>query len=220
MKFLFVVVLLVCTNLLFSQRGNAITPLQGCGTTSKSEAVNIHVHCSAQEEGCGTASKSEPINIHVHCSVQEKGQKGDKGTPCDCGSLNAIKPSAHLEPLHLRIKTYAANQVIRDWSLNSSHTHLAGGMKYRNGQLTVPTFGRYYIYTQIYFRARPNRILVMVNSASVTLLQPMVRQGGNMFVAGVFKLNAGDVVMLQVSRHGPSTVYMSMRHCYFGAYLI
>ncbi|XP_044185196.1 perlucin-like protein [Acropora millepora] len=72
MKFLFVVVLLVCTNLLFSQRGNAITGPQGCETTSKSEAVNIHVHCSAQEEG----------------------QKGEKGTPCDCGLPSANKSSA------------------------------------------------------------------------------------------------------------------------------
>ena len=95
-------------------------------------------------------------------------------------------------------------------------------MKYRNGQLTVPTFGRYYIYTQIYFRARPNRprIFVMVNSDPVTMLQPMVRQEGNMFVAGVFKLNAGDVVMLQVSWTGPTTVYMSPVHCNFGAYMI
>ncbi|XP_067029613.1 lymphotoxin-alpha-like [Acropora muricata] len=180
MKFLFVVVLLVCTNL-----GNAITGPQGCETTSKSEAVNIHVHCSAQEK-------------------------------------NAIKPSAHLEPLDLREKTYAANQVIREWSLNSSSSHLAGGMKYNNGEVNVPIFGRYYIYSQVYFGANSGRprILVMVNSAPVTLLQPMVRQGGNMFVAGVFKLNAGDVIMLKVAPHGPSTVYMSMRHCYFGAYLI
>ncbi|XP_044185193.1 uncharacterized protein LOC122965264 isoform X2 [Acropora millepora] len=115
-KFLFVVVLLVCTNLLFSQRGNAVTGTQGCGTTSKFKPINIHVHCSAQEKGCGTTSKSEainihvhssaqekgcgttskfkPINIHVHCSAQEKDQKGEKGTPCDCGSPSADKSSA------------------------------------------------------------------------------------------------------------------------------
>ncbi|XP_067029734.1 uncharacterized protein [Acropora muricata] len=198
MKFLFVVVLLVCTNLFFSQRGNAITGPQGCET----------------------ASKSEPTNIHVHCGAQEKGQKGEKGTPCDCGSPNAIKPSAHLEPLDLRDTTYKANQVIRDWSLNSSRTHLAGGMKYNNGEVTVPIFGRYYIYTQIYFRAIYNRILVMVNGKQVTLLNPMARLQGNMFTAGVYNLNAGDVVMLKAGPYGSTTVYMSMGHCYFGAYLI
>ena len=93
-------------------------------------------------------------------------------------------------------------------------------MKYSNGEVTVPSFGLYYIYSQIYFGASSNRILIMVNSAPVTLLHPMVRQGGTMFAAGVFKLNAGDVIMLKVSSQGPTTVYMSMRHCYLGAYLI
>ncbi|XP_067029745.1 uncharacterized protein [Acropora muricata] len=96
-KFLFVVVLLVCTNLLFSQRGNAITGPQGCGTTSKSKPINIHVHCSAQEKGCGTTSKSEAINIHVHSSAQEKDQKGEKGTPCGYGSPSADKSSAEVQ---------------------------------------------------------------------------------------------------------------------------
>ncbi|XP_015755235.1 PREDICTED: uncharacterized protein LOC107334774 isoform X2 [Acropora digitifera] len=132
----------------------------------------------------------------------------------------ASTPSAHLEPLDLRVKTYAANQVIRDWSLKSSSSHLAGGMKYSNGEVTVPTFGLYYIYSQVYFGASSNRISIMVNGNQVTLLHPMVRQEGNMFTAGVFKLNAGDVIMLKVSSQGPTTVYMSTRHCYFGAYLI
>ncbi|KAK2567311.1 hypothetical protein P5673_008104 [Acropora cervicornis] len=110
--------------------------------------------------------------------------------------------------------------VIRDWSLKSSSSHLAGGMKYSNGEVTVPSFGLYYIYSQVYFRASSNRILVMVNSAPVTMLHPMVREQGNMFAAGVFKLNAGDVIMLKVGSQGPTTVYMSMVHCYFGAYLI
>ena len=93
-------------------------------------------------------------------------------------------------------------------------------MKYSNGEVTVPIFGRYYIYTQIYFRASSNRIFVIVNSKSVTMVHPMASREGTMFAAGVFKLNAGDVIMLKVSPQGPTTVYMSMRHCYFGAYLI
>ncbi|XP_067029694.1 perlucin-like protein [Acropora muricata] len=56
MKFLFVVVLLVCTNLLFSQRGNAITGPQGSETTSQCEPINIHVHCSAQEKSADKSS--------------------------------------------------------------------------------------------------------------------------------------------------------------------
>ncbi|XP_067030250.1 perlucin-like protein [Acropora muricata] len=49
---------------------------------------------TSAKEGCGTASKSEPTNIHVYCSTQEKGQKGEKGTPCDCGLPSANKSSA------------------------------------------------------------------------------------------------------------------------------
>ena len=93
-------------------------------------------------------------------------------------------------------------------------------MKYNNGEVTVPIFVRYYIYTQIYCRAIYNRIEVMVNGKSVTLLDPMARLWGTMFTAGVFKLNAGDVIKLKVGPEGRTTVYMSMRHCYFGAYLI
>ena len=110
--------------------------------------------------------------------------------------------------------------MIRDWSLEAPHTHLAGGMNYSNGRLTVPIFGRYYIYTQIYFRASAHRIYVMVNSGVVTMVQPMVQKEGSMFAAGVFTLNAGDVVMLQVNSAHSAAVYMSMAHCYFGAYLI
>ena len=93
-------------------------------------------------------------------------------------------------------------------------------MKYSNGRVTVPIAGRYYIYTQIYFRVTSSRILVMVNSAAVTMVQPMVQKDGTMFAAVVFKLNAGDVVMLKVNSAHSTTVYMSMAHCYFGAYLI
>ena len=93
-------------------------------------------------------------------------------------------------------------------------------MKYSNGRVTVPTAGRYYIYTQIYFRVSPSRILVMVNSGAVTMVEPMVQKEGTMFAAGVFNLNAGDVLMLQVNSAQSATVYMSMAHCYFGAYLI
>ena len=59
----------------------------------------------------------------------------------------------------------------------------------------------------------------MVNGEDpVIMLQPMVRQGGKMFVAGEFNLEAGDFIRLQVGPEGPTKVWM--RYCYFGAYLI
>ena len=111
--------------------------------------------------------------------------------------------------------------VIRDWSLKSPSSHLAGGMTYSNGRMTVPIAGRYYIYTQMYMSNKGYRIYVMVNSKAVTMIQPIFpSREHTTFAAGVFKLNAGDVIMLKVSSLGPTTVYMSMIHCYFGAYLI
>ena len=41
--------------------------------------------------------------------------------------------------------------VIKDWSVSAPNSHLAGGMTYHDGNLTVPAPGRYYIYAQIYY---------------------------------------------------------------------
>ena len=94
-------------------------------------------------------------------------------------------------------------------------------MTYTNGKVTVPISGRYYIYAQMYMRDNPNRIFIMVNNKKVTMIQPMVTATSEetVFTAGVFKLNANDLVMLKVAAH-PIQVYMSGAHCYFGLYLI
>ena len=106
-------------------------------------------------------------------------------------------------------------------SLNSSSSHLAGGMTYSNGGVTVPIAGRYYIYTQMFMTNKGHRIYVMVNSKIVTMIQPILASlEHTTFAAGVFKLKAGDVILLKVNNSFPVTVYKSMYHCYFGAYLI
>ena len=109
--------------------------------------------------------------------------------------------------------------VIRDWSLNSSSSHLAGGMTYSNGGVTVPIAERYYIYMQMYMGNR-GRIFVIANSKAVIMIQPTGAHDGTVFAAGLFKLNAGDIIMVKVAPGWTATVYMSGRHCYFGAYLI
>ena len=83
----------------------------------------------------------------------------------------------------------------------------------------MPIAGRYYIYMQMYMLNR-GRIHVIANSTAVTMIQPTGTHHGTVFAARVFKLNAGDVIMPKVSSIGPATVFMSGRHCYFGAYLI
>ena len=107
MKFLFVLVLLVCTNLFFCQRGNAITGSPVRYTTFQDwsmifiacffiiyihlqRLLSTHIHVFSKihtnhvqmvalsnlvfvlQKACGSTSKCEPTNIHIHCSSQEK----------------------------------------------------------------------------------------------------------------------------------------------------
>ena len=112
--------------------------------------------------------------------------------------------------------------MIKDWSVSETHSHLAGGMKYHDGKLTVPTTGRYYIYTHLYFQSKGKggRVYVRVNNNFVTMVQPLHpgTSEGTVYAGGVFNLKAGDVISL-VSRY-TITVYMHYYHSYFGAFLI
>ena len=111
--------------------------------------------------------------------------------------------------------------VIKDWSVSAPYSHLAGGMKYHDGKLTVPTTGRYYIYLQVYYHS-VGRIYVYVNSKPVTMFQgPWPGKGdhGTAYSAGVFNLKSGDVITF-ASASANCKIYMSTYHTYFGAYLI
>ena len=111
--------------------------------------------------------------------------------------------------------------MIKDWSVSAPYSHLAGGMKYHDGKLTVPTTGRYYIYLQVYYRS-VGRIYVYVNSKAVTMFQgPWPGKGdqGTAYSAGVFNLKSGDVITF-ASASANCKIYMYTYHTYFGAYLI
>ena len=65
--------------------------------------------------------------------------------------------------------------VLKDWTLKAPYSHLAGGMKYHDGKLTVPIPGQYYIYGQIYYRGykgKPVRISLLVNNKIVAMVHP------------------------------------------------
>ena len=115
--------------------------------------------------------------------------------------------------------------VITDWSVSAPYSHLAGGMKYQEGKLTVPFAGRYYIYAQIYYYNN-GRAHILVNNNVVTLPQPPVKgavnDSGAVYTGGVFELKAGDAISLAASSYPVSTVkiYMYSIHTFFGAYLI
>ena len=98
-------------------------------------------------------------------------------------------------------------------------------MTYKDGKLTVPTTGRYYIYGQIYYYNSNGRVHVRVNNKIVTMMQPIKSIGsseGALYAGGVFKLKAGDVITLTGgSWPTPITkVYMGSWHSYFGAFYI
>ena len=112
--------------------------------------------------------------------------------------------------------------MIKDWSVSAPYSHLAGGMKYHDGKLTVPTPGRYYIYIQLFYHSKRNggRVLVRVNNNVVTMVQPLDLGNGHgtMYAGGVFNLKAGDVISLSVVHS--ITIFMHSVHSYFGAFLI
>ena len=113
--------------------------------------------------------------------------------------------------------------VIKDWNVSSPHSHLAGGMKYDDGNLTVPTPGRYYIYTQLYYHST-GRVNVLVNNNAVTMIQPLLpgipRGQGALYAGGVFHLKAGDVISLKTTQISTTIFMASTIHSYFGAFLI
>ena len=114
--------------------------------------------------------------------------------------------------------------MIKDFSVSAPYSHLAGGMKYQDGKLTVLTPGRYYIYAQVYYYRYNGRIHVRVNNKVITMIQPPKRGNdeGALYAGGLFKLKAGDVITLAAGGWPVSTskVYMASYHTYFGAFLI
>lgn len=115
--------------------------------------------------------------------------------------------------------------VIKDWTLKAPYSHLAGGMKYHDGALTVPISGRYYIYEQIYYRGykgKPVRISILVNNKVIAMVHPphTLRKSEFTFsTGGVFHLKAGDVITVATA-HWAGIAYMHTHHSFFGAFLI
>ena len=115
--------------------------------------------------------------------------------------------------------------VIKDWSVSAPYSHLAGGMKYHNGKLTVPIPGRYYIYAQLHYQNN-GRTNILLNNKVITMIQPPVKGAetytGSLYTGVVLNLKAGDVISLVVVGY-PITyakVYMRSFHSFFDAFLI
>ena len=111
--------------------------------------------------------------------------------------------------------------MIKDWSGNAPNSHLAGGRKFHDGKLTAPTPGRYYIYTQLYYRSSAGRVYVRVNNRVITQIQPehLGTGEGSLHAGGVFYLKTGDVISLY-AQYSIAIYMSSVAHSYFGAFLI
>ena len=113
--------------------------------------------------------------------------------------------------------------VIKDWSLSNPNSHLAGGMTYQDGKLTVPLPGLYYIYAQIYF-VGVGRVQVNVNNGPKYLIQSNTNGGdGSLNAGGVYNLKAGDFITLTAisAYNSPAPkLYMYGIHTFFGAVLM
>ena len=103
-------------------------------------------------------------------------------------------------------------------------------MTYQDGKLTVPTSGRYYIYANLNYRSN-GRISIQVGDNVLSMIAPAADTpygpdgAGTNSASGVFKLNAGDSIHLQITNAALSLLYMGGGdndnfHSYFGAYMI
>lgn len=118
--------------------------------------------------------------------------------------------------------------AITHWNPNNPKSHLLGGFHYNthSGVLTVPYTGRYYVYAQVYFVARPflskNRVLVMAGNRVLLmihkdLLGGPIEETGT--AGGVFVLSAGEQISLKPTTYD-TAMWFGPNHCYFGAYMV
>ena len=142
------------------------------------------------------------------------------------GERGGVKTTTKKSNITLFQKNLIYLSVITDWSTSDCRSHLAGGMTYRDGKLTVPRAAKYYIYAQLYFRSL-GRVFVVVNDDNaVTLLQRSEtgRAEGPRNAFGVFDLKAGDTISLKINSWGAPQngveFWFNGYHDYFGAFLI
>ncbi|XP_062849397.1 TNF superfamily member 10, like isoform X1 [Trichomycterus rosablanca] len=160
------------------------------------------------------------------------------------------RPSAHLTLNSLQGATtqypnpqpdlhQSCRHPVRTWANQSFGAHLHN-MTLSNGRLRVPQDGRYYLYSQVYFRyPSPSEAeqrgashqLVQCVYKKTSYLRPIQLLKGvgtkcwapdaeyalhSVYQGGLFELRAGDEVFVSVS--SPSMVYGEDSSSYFGAF--
>ncbi|KAM8881799.1 TNF superfamily member 10, like [Synchiropus splendidus] len=160
----------------------------------------------------------------------------------------AQRPSAHLtlrdtssQPSANRTLHQSCRHVMRSWANQSFGAHLHN-MTLSNGKLRVPQDGRYYLYSQIYFRyPSPAASEADQRSVSHQLVQCVYKKTSyrspiqllkgvgtkcwapdaeyalhSVYQGGLFELRAGDELFVSVS--SPTMINTDESSSYFGAF--
>ncbi|XP_032234285.2 complement C1q subcomponent subunit C isoform X2 [Nematostella vectensis] len=166
----------------------------------------------------------------VKGDVGPKGEKGDSGGP-----EPPPRPSAHLTGYHKSQQNAPRTGILRHWEDSIGYAHSFGGMHYRNGELIIPTSGRYYVYSQLYFQAeddKPHMIHFMhltANNVTSVIMRSVTsrcrarKAKAHLFSSyqgGVFLLAAGNKLSVGVSEGQSDTVAMGESASFFGAFMI
>ncbi|XP_035287845.1 tumor necrosis factor ligand superfamily member 10-like [Anguilla rostrata] len=163
-------------------------------------------------------------------------------------SSAAPRPSAHLTLRDSGLQGSAfftpqpdlhqsCRHLLRSWGNQSFGAHLHN-MSLSNGRLRVPRDGRYYLYSQVYFRYpspgegdHGSHQLVQCVYKKTSYARPIQLLKGvgtkcwapdaeyalhSVYQGGLFQLRAGDEVFISVS--SPSTVHADDSSSYFGAF--
>ncbi|KAJ8351334.1 hypothetical protein SKAU_G00228100 [Synaphobranchus kaupii] len=155
------------------------------------------------------------------------------------------RPSAHLTLLESSLQApqpdlhQSCRHPVRSWGTQSFGAHLHN-MTLINGHLRVPLDGRYFLYSQVYFRYPAPREgeessishqLVQCVYKKTSYLRPIQLLKGvgtkcwapdaeyalhSVYQGGLFELRAGDEVFVSVS--SPSSVHADHSSSYFGAF--
>ncbi|KAJ8247135.1 hypothetical protein GJAV_G00259160 [Gymnothorax javanicus] len=155
------------------------------------------------------------------------------------------RPSAHLTLLESTLQApqldlhQSCRHPLRSWGTQSFGSHLHN-MTLTNGHLRVPLDGRYFLYSQVYFRylapregeeSSVSHQLVQCVYKKTSYKQPIQLLKGvgtkcwapdaeyalhSVYQGGLFQLRAGDEVFVSIS--SPSAVSADQSSSYFGAF--
>ena len=128
--------------------------------------------------------------------------------------------------------------IIRDsWRDFGKFALRGNGFQFRNGELTVPEDGIYYLYSQVYFQhdndgLDPNMIHFIYKKSGTKgeiVLTSIVTRGSRIlrssmlyssYTGGLHKCRKGDQLMVGVSDELKGIVKYIETFTYFGAYLV